>query len=206
MTNFYSYVVARDFGFAPNPFHSVCTLATCKWGIRKSACVNDWIFGTGSKKYQVEKQLVFAMKISEKISYDQYWSDSRFQLKKPIMNGSLKRMYGDNIYNSNLYTNDWSQVNSHHSNQDGTINYHNLNRDTKANAVLISNRFYYFGNKSILIPNEFSSNICVLRQGYKLVDENVALKFIDWLASNYKEGYKGDPLLFNKFSRYKGIS
>src|SRR5712671_5339411 len=31
----YSYVVARDFGFAPNPFFGVCTLATCKPDIRK---------------------------------------------------------------------------------------------------------------------------------------------------------------------------
>ena len=26
----HSYVVARDYGFAPNPFLGVCTLATCK--------------------------------------------------------------------------------------------------------------------------------------------------------------------------------
>lgn len=31
----YSYVVAHDFGFAPNPFDGLCTLATCKPDIRK---------------------------------------------------------------------------------------------------------------------------------------------------------------------------
>ncbi|WP_225761747.1 hypothetical protein [Acinetobacter sp. Marseille-P8610] len=31
----FSYVVSRDFGFAPNPFFNFCTLATCKPKIRK---------------------------------------------------------------------------------------------------------------------------------------------------------------------------
>src|SRR5882762_6472831 len=44
----YSYVVARDFGFAPNPFYGFCTLATCKPRIRAHACVGDWVLGTGS--------------------------------------------------------------------------------------------------------------------------------------------------------------
>lgn len=41
----YSYVVARDFGFAPNPFHGYCTLATCKPDIRATASVGDWVIG-----------------------------------------------------------------------------------------------------------------------------------------------------------------
>ena len=45
----YSYVVARDYGFAPNPFYGCCTLATCKPIIRRMAQVGDWVIGTGSK-------------------------------------------------------------------------------------------------------------------------------------------------------------
>ena len=48
-THLFVYVIARDFGFAPNPFHGVCTLATCKPGIRRSAKVGDWILGVGGK-------------------------------------------------------------------------------------------------------------------------------------------------------------
>ena len=33
----YSYTVAADTGFAPNPFHGFCTLACCKPGIRRTA-------------------------------------------------------------------------------------------------------------------------------------------------------------------------
>jgi hypothetical protein len=35
----FSYVVRWDHGFAPNPFHGACTLATCKAEIRKKAKV-----------------------------------------------------------------------------------------------------------------------------------------------------------------------
>lgn len=44
----FSYVVSRDFGFAPNPFFNFCTLATCKPKIRKDAKIGDWIIGTNS--------------------------------------------------------------------------------------------------------------------------------------------------------------
>ena len=30
MTKLYSYIVATDSGFSPNPFHGFCTLACCK--------------------------------------------------------------------------------------------------------------------------------------------------------------------------------
>lgn len=33
----YSYVIKRDYGFAPNPFENICSLATCKPQIRERA-------------------------------------------------------------------------------------------------------------------------------------------------------------------------
>ena len=74
----YSYVVARDFGFAPNPFHGFCTLATCKPEIRRTAHVGDWIVGTGSKPNDLEGRLVYAMRSSEAISFDEFWKTSAF--------------------------------------------------------------------------------------------------------------------------------
>lgn len=50
----YSYIVARDYGFAPNPFFGICTLATCKQKIRSAANVGDWVIGTGSKDYNLD--------------------------------------------------------------------------------------------------------------------------------------------------------
>ena len=45
---FYSYVIPRDYGFAPNPYFGYCTLADCKPGIRKMAQTGDWVAAFGA--------------------------------------------------------------------------------------------------------------------------------------------------------------
>lgn len=199
----FSYKVARDYGFAPNPFGKYCTLATCKPGIRKHAVVGDWVIGTGTRKYKNENSLIYAMKVDEKISFNQYWHDQRFQYKKPIFNGSLKQAFGDNIYYFDK--NAWHQSNSHHSNADGTTNFHNLNRDTQSDFVLISETFYYFGEFSIRIPNNWQNDICVKYQGYKkYIPKTISNNFIDWIISTFHIGIHAAPKLFTTFERYKG--
>lgn len=61
LSSLFSYVLARDAGFAPNPFYGVCTLATCKPRIRASAAVGDWIVGTGSGQEDRLGHIVYAM-------------------------------------------------------------------------------------------------------------------------------------------------
>src|SRR5690349_13718477 len=114
----HSYVVARDFGFAPNPFFGVCTLATCKPRIRSTAEIGDWVVGTGSKTQNRHKKLVYAMLVTEAMTFDSYWRDPRFQLKKPNLRASKKFAFGDNIYHRVPSTCRWRQENSHHSNAD----------------------------------------------------------------------------------------
>ena len=94
----HSYVVARDYGFAPNPFFGVCTLATCKPIIRSVAAIGDWVMGTGSKQWNREHHVVYAMRVTESMTFEQYWNDPRFQKKKPNLRGSKKQAFGDNIY------------------------------------------------------------------------------------------------------------
>jgi len=203
---FKTYIVARDYGFAPNPFGRYCTLACCKQRIRRNLNIGDWIFGTGSKQKNVEGMLIFAMNVTERMTYQQYWEDPRFEYKKPIMNGSLVQMYGDNIYHKD--DNDsWTQENSHHSYEDGTVNGHNLERDLSGNYVLISENFYYFGNSAIDIPDNYKDEMCVSGQGHKNVDQEIALGFLSWLSNNYEPGRHDDPSLFTgKFERYDGVS
>jgi hypothetical protein len=143
--NLFIYVVDRDFGFAPNPFHGYCTLATCKPGIRKSARVGDWVIGVGGKRLKATGKCIYLMNITEICTFDEYWADSRFQIKKPVRNGSLVMMVGDNVYHKDVVTDKWIQEDSHHSNKDGSTNITNYYRDSKTNKVLISDYFYYFG-------------------------------------------------------------
>lgn len=148
----YAYAITRDFGFAPNPFHGVCTLATCKPRIRKSAAVGDWILGVGGRELgAVYRKCIFLMKVTEKTDFQRYWDDPRFRLKKPVRNGSNVQMLGDNIYHRDA-AGEWIQEDSHHSNEDGTYNLTNLRRDTGlTDSVLISRFFFYFGCEAVPI-------------------------------------------------------
>ncbi|MDT4329135.1 hypothetical protein BJL95_02030 [Methylomonas sp. LWB] len=151
-TYLYTYAITRDYGFAPNPFHGICTLATCKPDIRKSANIGDWILGIGgSNMNSASRKCIFLMKVTKKISFQEYWHDPIYSIKKPLRNGSQVRMVGDNIYHVDLHGN-WLQEDSHHSNPDGSINHENLKRDAgKTDDVLLSDKFLYFGHKAIEI-------------------------------------------------------
>jgi hypothetical protein len=150
-SNLFVYVIARDFGFAPNPFFGTCTLATCKPGIRKGASAGDWILGVAGSKLGkfIHRKCILLMKVSEKMSFESYWDDPRFTSKKPCRNGSQLKMLGDNIYHKDG-NGSWVQEDSHHSNPDGTTNLVNLDRDTgNCDQVLISDYFFYFGEEAI---------------------------------------------------------
>ncbi len=165
----YVYVITRDFGFAPNPFSGLCTLATCKPKIRAGAIVGDWILGIGGSDIKVaSRKCIVLMKVTEKISFLEYWGNPTYSRKKPLRNGSLVRLVGDNIYHKDANGN-WIQEDSHHSNPDGTPNLYNLKRDTAiSDRVLISNHFLYFGAAAITVdlqPIGYQNSI-----GHKKVD------------------------------------
>lgn len=196
----YSYVVHHDFGFAPNPFGKYCTLTVCKAKIRKSKNLNigDWIIGTGSKNieditgHKCIDHLIYAMKVSEKILIEDYWLDERFQYKKPITNGSLASMYGDNIYFKNE-DGTWDQIDSAHSKHDG-VNDQHLKTDTEGLYALIAEEYYYFGIRCPEIPDNLKS-ICRNGRGSKTIKDNETIaNFLDWLVTGHKPGINGDPL------------
>lgn len=126
----HSYVVARDYGFAPNPFYGVCTLATCKPKIRSVAGIGDWVVGTGSRTRNRENNLVYAMRVTGGMTFEEYWAASRFQRKKVNLRGSKKQAFGDNIYSKDAQTGRWRQADSHHSLEDGSPNPLNISADT----------------------------------------------------------------------------
>ena len=198
----YSYVVARDFGFAPNPFHGFCTLATCKPVVRRLANIDDWVIGIGSKKpeYNLSGHLVYAMQVSEVMDFDSYWSDPRFLRKRPDMNGSLKMVYGDNIYHHD--GKQWVQADSHHSFVNGLMNEANVEHDTSANRVLVATKFVYWGKSAPEIPDRFrpfgetNEDICRIAQGHLVFGDELADAFATWLDQQGHWGYQDEPLEF----------
>lgn len=189
----YTYAITRDFGFAPNPFHGFCTLATCKPRIRKAAKVGDWVMGVGGSTLgTVKGKCIFLMKISEKIEFQNYWNDHRFSLKKPLRNGSRVQMLGDNIYHKNR-DGSWIQEDSHHSNPDGSPNPINVKRDTSSNdRVLISNCFYYFGSQAIEV--DLNSIGYIKIRDFKKTDLSVS-----------SDGRKLIEAVFNKNRRHMNM-
>lgn len=197
MPSLYSYIVAYDSGFAPNPFNGFCTLATCKPEIRKRASIGDWIIGTGSNKQGIRRGgfLVYAMRVEEALTFAEYWNDPRFQKKKPNLYGSYQMACGDNIYRPDQLRGGWHQLNSHHSNDDGSPNQKHIIRDTSVDRVLISNYFVYFGAEGPDISSQFKDADLVRDgRGYrKITDTDTIVAFESWLGHFGVANYQGRP-------------
>jgi len=196
-----SYIITRDYGFAPNPFQGILTLATCKPRIRKSAQVGDYLIGNSPKASG--NKLIYMAQVEEITTFDKYWADPRFQNKKPVMNGSFKTLYGDNIYHHE--GGEWIQANSHHSKENGLVNHANLAKDTgTTDQVLICPRFFYLGASMIDIAQAFPN--CVhYGIGHHAVSEDECKALWNYLEINYPEGGLIDyPNLFRAFTRYNG--
>lgn len=203
---YYSYKIEHDFGLAPNPFWGYCTLAVCKSKIRRNVNlkIGDWVIGTGSVKLKKLHHLIFLMQVEEKISMNDYWNDSRFDIKKPVINGSLVQMYGDNIYHQVEMSNEWIQEDSAHSLDEGLQNKGHVTRDTGGKFVLISKTFYYFGDTCPKIPTEFLDICCEGRDiKSNSISTETADDFIKWVKSNFEIGIHGDPISWDIYKLSK---
>ena len=194
----YSYVLDHDYGFAPNPFYGVCTLATCKPGIREHAAVGDYVVGTGCAKRKRRGYLVYYMRVEEITAYDEYWDDPRFARKRPFLRGSKMQAFGDNIYHRDPATGEWRQANSIHSQRDGTANPVNVENDTKSTKVLIGSDYAYWGGDGPQIPAQFRDfggiDICAKRGHRNRFPDAFRDRFIQWVRSLKQHGYVGTPL------------
>lgn len=159
MAKVYIYVVARDFGFAPNPFNGVCTLATCKPKIRGVAKEGDWVVGMGGRDLGATGKCIYFMRVTGTMSFNEYWAHPDFKSKRPARNGSRMTMLGDNIYHRESEDDSWTQENSHHSREDGTPERWNVANDTSKDRILYSTSFVYFGKDAPDVPKEILEEI-----------------------------------------------
>lgn len=200
MARIYSYVVRYDSGFAPNPFYGYCTLATCKPDIRRGAKVGDWVIGSASNDRSIRRggHLVYAMCVTETMTFDNYATDSRFEAKKPFRLGSRKQSCGDNIYFRYTPEHEWQQRDSFHSREDGVINPLHVARDTGENRVLISSDFVYFGGTGPVFPNNLRDRddkpLCKAGIGRSCFGDPQLVEALErWVRSFGVSGYQGPP-------------
>lgn len=202
----YCYKMTHDTGFAPNPYHGVLTLATCKPTIRRCAMEGYWISGWTSnvvqgkdKKYTENTQkLIYLAKVSDVLSYEEYWEN--YPLKKqPTKSteggkGCFKScgnamvtknddisLCGDNIYEPNgRETFGFKQHENPHHNEE------NKEHDLSGKNVLVCKDFYYFGIENALeIKNK---GFDVPRCKKFSLDAAEAKNVIDYVTKNYFPG------------------
>lgn len=178
-----SYTITHDYGFAPNPYFDYLTLATCKPKIRAFAKVGDIIIGSGSSKGIGMNKIICVGIISEIINMNNYFTDKRFQHKKPN-NNSPEASRGDNIYYKKNDT--WEQLPQKFHNLD------DLEHDTSSEQVLVCEKYWYFGENAPLIPPHL---MCIIKKGpaHKYTNnELVVSEFMEWI-NNYSNGILGKP-------------
>lgn len=182
-----SYVVASDTGLAPNIAGDFCSLAVCKPRVRKSATIGqDMILGFSIPKHG-RNRLIYAMQVGDKIPYEDYFHDPRFQCKKP---DQMAR--GDNFFD--VRGGDLQIVfeNAAHFGKPMPIR-----RDLDAPFAVVSDVFWYFGVEAPEVPSELHDHKLVMpgksRQGHRNVDEpDVVETITDWL-DQWETGIHGHP-------------
>nr|WP_198999685.1 hypothetical protein [Flavobacterium sp. ASV13] len=198
----FSYVLRYDDGAAPNPFWGICTLAICKPDIRRTANVGDWIIGTGSKNsrlkdgntYDLSDSVVYAMKVTEKLSLEDYDKFCRNNLVKKIpkwFSKDYRLRVSDCIY-------DYSES-SIPKLRKSVHNPDNIKRDLGGKSVLLSTHFFYFGEEARLLPQELKY---IIRRGQKHLvfdDSEVISKFENWLSQYKKNKIYAEPQLKFEF-------
>lgn len=204
MPRVFIYVVDRDLGFAPNPFHGVCTLATCKPLIRKKAQIGDWVLGMGGRRLKATGKCIYAMEVSQTLSFNEYWLGAEFRNKRPARNGTRVMMVGDNIYYRPDGDDQWQQLDSHHSISEGLPNPLNVRKDTSADRVLLSRKFYYFGKLAPLAPPGLLDRLGFEnRQGHRIFDAQQCAVLLEWIGSyrNAANTVLADPFDFKEGAR-----
>lgn len=193
----YSYVIRKDNGLAPNPFWDYCTLALDQPMIRQIAQVGDWVVGLQEKSKKLEDHsLLFAMQITEKLTYDDYWKDERFRYKKPDFNieEEIFKM-GDNIYEPTKEG--YEQHYSHHSKdfiKDEEVWTKQKEEDLNGKFVLISDKtsFFYFGREPAKIPSLELIDILYCDIGHKCIaDPIIPRVFLDFIVDLQEQGMMG---------------
>lgn len=194
------YVVRYDFGFAPNPFDGICTLACCMPVIRRTASVGDWVIGMGGAELKATGRCIYAMRVTNHLRFNEYWNSEKFRAKRPIRHGSRRVMVGDNIYRSDPKSGRWLQENSVHSQPNGQQDLLNTEHDTQTDRVLISEEFFYFGERAPLVPTQFLKKIGYKNgRGHRVYKSQDCQLLLDWIrteAGHQINRVLGDPFQF----------
>ena len=191
----WTYKIAADWGFTPNPFHGVCTLACCKHQIRDKAEIGDWVVGAGTETLGNRGRIIFAMKIEGRLTFEEYWADTRFLAKRHSPGASCRRAQGDNVHQQDSLTGKYNKIPLHHC-CDPDETYLRPDSDTRSEWVLYSRKFFYFGADAIVPPDisgmrddgrpvRFPHDT---RNYFKNYPESMRVRIVEWLEEQTSSG------------------
>ena len=206
----YCYTMTHDTGFAPNPYHGVLTLATCKPLIRKCAKEGYWISGwTGNavhnKQGEIDRngpgRLIYLAQVSKVLGFEEYWE--KYKQKRPVVccdedpqvntgcgcstvfvnNGNDHIDCGDNIYKPDDNAScGYTQLNNpFHGEEQKT-------HDLSGKHVLICKEFYYFG-----VENAVTLDGITRIPRWKKYVSKEASRIIQQVTSKYNPGLYPQP-------------
>ena len=200
----YCYKMTHDDGFAPNPYHGVLTLATCKPTIRRCAEKDYWISGWTSNEVQGKtdkfyftdenQKLIYLARVTDKIKIEKYWD--LYEEKRPqiISNGketTTNSCSGKNNPSASVYDmgdNIYEPVKGgfkQHSNGGGH-DASDKEHDLSGEYVLICKNFYYFGVEQAI---EIDGKDFIVPRCKKFsLDDREARNVIDFVTKNYSQG------------------
>ncbi|MFT7434059.1 MAG: hypothetical protein ACI9TY_001704 [Alphaproteobacteria bacterium] len=174
------YVVASDEGLAPNIQGNHCSLAVCKPVVRRVAKLKtDWIVGMSTNKHG-KKKLIYVMQVEEKLSFNQFFLDNRFDSKKPHKTNPK----GDNF----IWDGQALRCASHYGHAE------KMTRNLSVDNVLVARQYWYFGENAPEIPHGLFETKLVQgpRRGHKIVANAFAIDaFYNWLINQYQPGIHG---------------
>jgi len=120
--------------------------------------LNIWVVGLAGKDLKVKGavySILYAMKVTDVLTFSEYWNCPRFSTKKVDIkndgefghnNDSIVNC-GDNIYNMNEENDTDIQQKSFHRPSE-KLESDNMKTDLSGECVLISDKYVYFGNSA----------------------------------------------------------
>jgi hypothetical protein len=185
----YTYCLRYDGGAAPNPFWGTCTLVICKPAIRRTAQLGDWVVGLGSTNSligDISHYLVYAMKVTSKLTMKEYDQFCKISLPKKIPDQEspdYRLRNGDCIYDYG--TGKYPKMRPAVHNECHRVH------DLVGKFALLSKHFYYFGSQPIPLP-EYLYPIIHAMQGHKSMQNQPYLElFVNWIENL---GYKKNKI------------
>jgi len=166
--------------------------------IRKHAKIGDIIVGmAGSGKRglgQYYPQLIYWMRVEADPTFDDYWEDERFALKRPQIPGPKMRMVGDRTYRHELGVSGWRfDTSMHYVPGAVQLGGGHVIRDTKVDRVLLSSHYTYWGRSGPAVPSHLLSLFPLLRGQNCKHDQTLLNELHQFIGLDSPLGLKGEP-------------